>query len=482
VANTPITYRDHLSVLLVSLNRVISGYIRGQLLLSLIIAALVGAGMWLLGVPNPLFLAVVAFVFEFVPMVGLWIIGAVCVVVALSQGWTIALLALGYFVLASTFEADIASPRILGRAVHVHPVVSLFALLAGAEMFGLWGALFAAPAAGLAQALGRTYWAEWRAAHPREFPEDAGMVVATSDPPAGTASASASVRSARGGGMARPSRHGDERRMAELPEVETTVRDLRAAIVGCTIEGAEVLRPEVVRFTTPADFAHEIAGASVTQIDRRGKWILVRLSGERTLAIHFMLFGRLRLEPHDAPREKNLLLALTLDDGEQLRLIDRLGYARVALMPSAELEGRLGLGELGPEVLDDDFTPEALEIRLAKKRTPLKPALLDQHVVAGMGNRDADESLWRAGISPRRPAKELSHEETEHLTTAMQAVLREGIARRGTMPDLWGRRGTQMSHRDIFERAGQPCPRCGTPIERIEQSGRQTFYCPVCQG
>jgi predicted PurR-regulated permease PerM len=171
LANTPIRYRAHLRVLLASLDRVISGYIRGQVLLSLIIGALVGIGMWLLRVPNPLFLGVVAFVFEFVPMIGLWIIGAVCVVVAFSHGWITALLALGYFILASTFEADIASPRILGRAVNVHPVISLFALLAGAELFGLWGALFAAPAAGLAQALGRTYWAEWRAGHPQQFPE-----------------------------------------------------------------------------------------------------------------------------------------------------------------------------------------------------------------------------------------------------------------------------------------------------------------------
>lgn len=269
--------------------------------------------------------------------------------------------------------------------------------------------------------------------------------------------------------------------MSELPEVETAVRDLRATILGETIVGAEVVRPEVLRFATPDEFAREIAGATVRRVDRRGKWILIRLSGGRTLAIHFMLFGRLRLEPADAPREKNVLLALLLDTGEELRLIDRLGYARVALLPDAALDERLGLDTLGPEVLAEEFTPQTLELRLAKKRVPVKPALLDQHVVAGMGNRDADESLWRAQINPRRPARDLSHEEAERLATAMQDVLREGIERRGTLQDLWGRRGTQMSHRHIFERAGKPCPRCGTPIERIEQSGRQTFYCPVCQ-
>jgi predicted PurR-regulated permease PerM len=148
-----------------------TGYIRGQMLLSFLIAALVGIGMWLLGVPHPLFLAAVAFVFECVPVVGFWIMGAVCVIMALTQGWSTALFALGYFVIASNIEANIAAPRILGRAVHVHPVVSLLALLAGAEAFGLWGALFAAPAIGIAQALLSAEWTGWRETHPREFPE-----------------------------------------------------------------------------------------------------------------------------------------------------------------------------------------------------------------------------------------------------------------------------------------------------------------------
>jgi formamidopyrimidine-DNA glycosylase len=132
-------------------------------------------------------------------------------------------------------------------------------------------------------------------------------------------------------------------------------------------------------------------------------------------------------------------------------------------------------------VLDEDFTPKTLELRLARTRIPVKPAPLGQHVVAGLGNRYADESLWRAQVNPRRPARNLSHEENERLAKAIRSVLQEGIERRGTMPDLWGRRGTRMSHRQIFERAGKPCPRCGAPIERIEQSGRQTFFCSVCQ-
>jgi formamidopyrimidine-DNA glycosylase len=132
-----------------------------------------------------------------------------------------------------------------------------------------------------------------------------------------------------------------------------------------------------------------------------------------------MLFGRQRLEPSDATREPNLQLALTLDDAADLRLIDRLGYARAALLPNAELDSRLGLDTLGPEVLAPDFPPEVLGARLARKRIPIKPALLDQHVVAGRGNRDADESLWRAGIDPRRPAGSLADDELQRLTAAI---------------------------------------------------------------
>ncbi len=269
--------------------------------------------------------------------------------------------------------------------------------------------------------------------------------------------------------------------MSEVPEVEIAVQDLRASIVGREIEGAEVLAPSVLRFGTPDEFARTIMGRRVEDVRRRAKWILIALEGDITLAIHFMLFGYLRLVPDGAPRAANTMLSLPLNGGEELRLLDRLGYARVALMPTAQVFARLGLAELGPEVLDEGFSPETLEERLRRKRVPIKPALLDQHVVAGLGNRDADESLWRAQIGPQRGAGTLSHEEAARLTDAMRGVLREGIARRGSMRDLWGRRGESLSHLDVFEREGEPCPRCGGRVARIRQNGRNTFYCPACQ-
>lgn len=271
--------------------------------------------------------------------------------------------------------------------------------------------------------------------------------------------------------------------MAEVPEVEVAVQDLRASVVGRVIERAEVLAPSVLRFGTPEEFARTIMGRRVEGVRRRAKWVLMALEGDYTLAIHFMLFGYLRLVPDGSPRAAHTMLVLFLggDGDEELCLLDRLGYARVALAPTAELDARLGLATLGPEVLAGNFAPETLEDRLRRKRIPIKPALLDQHVVAGLGNRDADESLWRAGIGPQRPAGTLSHDEAERLTRAMRDVLHEGIARRGSMRDLRGRRGESLRHLDVFEREGEPCPRCGGVVTRIRQNGRNTFYCPACQ-
>jgi predicted PurR-regulated permease PerM len=172
--NTPLSHRRNVSFFVQSLDRVMGGYIRGQLLLCLAIAILIGFGMWVIGVPFPLVLAVLAFVLEFIPMIGLWLVGALCVLVAFSQGWQMALLALGVAVVASVIEGNILSPRLLGHAVGVHPLVSLFALLAFAELFGLWGALFAAPVVGFAQALATAFWRQWRSNHPEQYPQDAG--------------------------------------------------------------------------------------------------------------------------------------------------------------------------------------------------------------------------------------------------------------------------------------------------------------------
>jgi predicted PurR-regulated permease PerM len=171
--NTPVTHRRNVSFFIQSLDRVMGGYIRGQLLLCLAISVMIAVFMAIIRVPFWPILAVLAFIFEFIPMIGLWLVGAVCVLAALSVGWQTAVLALILVIVASIIEGNILSPRLLGHAVGVHPLVSLFFLLAFAEIFGLWGALFAAPVAGFGQAIGTAFWRQWRSNHPEQYPEDA---------------------------------------------------------------------------------------------------------------------------------------------------------------------------------------------------------------------------------------------------------------------------------------------------------------------
>lgn len=269
--------------------------------------------------------------------------------------------------------------------------------------------------------------------------------------------------------------------MAEVPEVETIVRDLRAAVVGRRIDGAHVLRPEAIRFPAPDAFERLMAGRIVEDATRRAKHILMPVSGGLTLAIHCMLWGTLRLHERGAARPSATLVVWTLDRHAELWLLDTLGYARAALAPSDELARRLDLDSLGPEALDADFGPAVLTSRLARRRAPIKTVLLNQKVLAGLGNRDADESLWQAGIDPRRPAGGLTPAELERLTLAIQVVLDEGIRLRGTQRDLFGVPGKALHRRNIFERAGRPCPRCGTRIHHARIGARNTYWCPRCQ-
>jgi predicted PurR-regulated permease PerM len=170
--NAPMIQRERTHFLLDTLERVIGGYIRGQLIMSSTVGLLVGVGMTILQVPYGVLLGVVAFILEFVPIIGTILSGVLCVLIALSKGWVIALVVLIYFVVVHVVEGDILAPRIVGRAVGVHPAVSLFALLAGAELFGIWGAVLGSPLAGLIQAVLVTVWQDWRSNHPEQFPEE----------------------------------------------------------------------------------------------------------------------------------------------------------------------------------------------------------------------------------------------------------------------------------------------------------------------
>jgi formamidopyrimidine-DNA glycosylase len=269
--------------------------------------------------------------------------------------------------------------------------------------------------------------------------------------------------------------------MAEVPEVEIFARDMAELVVGRTIAGVTVLNPAALRFPEPPAFAALLDGRRFEAVERRAKFIVCHMSGGVTLAMHMMLHGTLRLFPADTPPEPQTMLIYALGDGEDLQLRDRDGFARAAAGPHEELAARLKLGELGPEMLDPAFGPDGLLARLGRRRSKMKVALVDQKILAGLGSRDADESLWQAMINPLRPANTLTAEEAARLLPEVRAVLDEGIALRGTMPDLRGKQGAATQRRKVYGRAGEPCLRCGTPIERTWLGQLMTHWCPRCQ-
>src|SRR5712692_4668613 len=273
--------------------------------------------------------------------------------------------------------------------------------------------------------------------------------------------------------------------MPELPEVETLRRDALAHLLGRRVADVTLLAPEVVRTPAPDAFRAELTGATFTGARRRAKYLLLDLDDERVLALQLALFGQLLLRPADAACEPDTLLLLGLEGGDTVHLLDRSGYTRVYLVPAADLDATLKLDELGPEPLSAEFTPELLGARLGGRRARLKGLLLDQRVLAGLGNIYVDEALWRARLHPGRPANSLSAAELHALHAAIRSVLEESIANRGTTfhtyRDLLGEKGQHQDALAVFHRQGEPCPRCGTPIARVTLASRDTHLCPRCQ-
>jgi formamidopyrimidine-DNA glycosylase len=269
--------------------------------------------------------------------------------------------------------------------------------------------------------------------------------------------------------------------MPELPEVETLARELRRALVGRSIVGVEVRWPRTVTAPDPETFARRLVGRRIQEIQRRGKWLLLGLDEGDWLLVHLRMSGRLAVESADAPEDPYTRVVLHLDDGHRLRFSDPRKFGRMALTACPEE----WLGDLGPEPLD--LTPEQLAEMLQGRRVRLKSLLTDQHFLAGLGNIYTDEVLWRADLHPLRCADTLTPGEVTRLHRAIQQVLEEAIARRGTtlpdqryvLPD--GRPGEFAAHLAVYGREGYPCPRCGAPIARTRVGGRSARFCPQCQ-
>ena len=280
--------------------------------------------------------------------------------------------------------------------------------------------------------------------------------------------------------------------MPELPEVETVARDLRGLVVGATISGATCSWARTLRTLDPATIGTALAGRRILGVGRRGKQLVVDLSGPAILTIHLKMTGQLFVVPAAAAGDRFVRLAIAFDDGREMRFRDIRKFGRVGLYEvdpatgEAVLEpgGAAVFAGTGPEPLDDAFTVRAFRRRIRGRRGRLKPLLLDQSFIAGVGNIYADEALWAARLHPLRSASTLRPADERRLYESVRRILAEAIVRRGSSVDDYTAPegdGSMQEHLLVYQRAGQPCLRCGRPVRRIVIGARATHFCSWCQ-
>lgn len=274
--------------------------------------------------------------------------------------------------------------------------------------------------------------------------------------------------------------------MPELPEVQTIVDALTlAGVPGNRIQSASVYWPKTIATCTPQSFCRHIKNKTIRTITRRAKFILFGLDAGTCLAVHLRMTGRFDLAEHSAPRTRHIHVVLYLDDGRCLMFHDTRKFGRFYLTQDLSLL----TGALGPEPLSSRFTAKVLAQMLAGRRRQIKPLLLDQTFLAGLGNIYVDEALWAACIHPQRAAHTLDWGQVKALHRAIRSVLRQGIRNAGTSmgrglgnyAGLQNARGRNSRYLKVFRRAEQPCFRCGNKIERLLVGQRGTYICKRCQ-
>lgn len=274
--------------------------------------------------------------------------------------------------------------------------------------------------------------------------------------------------------------------MPELPEVETVARNLReSGLVGRVVIDVIVRWPRTVDRPSVEELRVRLRGQEIQAIGRRGKFLILSLSAGDSLLVHLRMTGKFLVASAAEPLDGHVHVILALDDGRQLRYHDTRKFGRVYLVDEpAEVIGRLG-----PEPIAADFTAEDLEAMLTQRRRQLKPLLLDQTFLAGLGNIYVNEALWLAGLHPERRSNTLSSDEVNALHEAMRTVLQKGIDNLGTtlgdgISNFYGAGGAPGRNQEelfVHGREGAPCPRCGTSIRRLIVGQRSTYVCPLCQ-
>lgn len=273
--------------------------------------------------------------------------------------------------------------------------------------------------------------------------------------------------------------------MPELPEVETIRISLQDKLKGKTFVGVEVFLDKMVKGIGLEKLETTLNGKKIIRIDRRGKYLIIHLTGGLAMIIHLRMTGQLLYCLPEQEKAKHTHVVFHLSDMKQLRFVDQRQFGKVQVVRLKELENVSGLKNLGIEPLSKDFTREFFKKALRNKRSKIKPLLLDQTFIAGIGNIYADEALFRAMINPERVASALNPREVSRLYVVIKEVLQEGIENNGTSIkdyiDGDGKKGTNQSNLRVYGRDGQPCVKCGIIIQRKTIGGRSSHFCPKCQ-
>lgn len=272
--------------------------------------------------------------------------------------------------------------------------------------------------------------------------------------------------------------------MPELPEVEQAARTLGEQVVGATFDGSvRCSWGRTIDSYAPSVIGARLADVKITGWRRRAKWILLSLSSTDTFVAHLRMTGRFvvcQRDDADIPQQR---VAFGLRDGREIRFVDQRKFGRIFVMDPSQL-AELDAAH-GPEPLDDALTATRLFARLQQTQRAIKPVLLDQSVIAGVGNIYADESLWRSQIHPLTPASRLTFAQVELVLQSIRTVLRQALTNGGSTlrdyRDSYGAKGTQQDNFQAYDRTGQPCYRCGTPIVKTVVAQRGTHFCLVCQ-
>jgi len=286
--------------------------------------------------------------------------------------------------------------------------------------------------------------------------------------------------------------------MPELPEVETVRRGLSKLIIGKVVKSETHDTPKGFP-NTAADVQQFLIGASITDVRRRAKVLIIDLSNDYSLLVHLKMTGQLVFvgderfgagHPNDSLvnelPDKSTRVTLVFEDGSQLYFNDQRKFGWLKLLPKIEIPNLPFMQKVGPEPLEKDFTAQQFTERFKRRaKTNIKAAILDQSVVAGVGNIYADESLWGAKIHPQRLVSSITKKEFETLYHELREVMNLAIEKGGssnhTYVNAEGKKGSYMDFARVFRREGLPCPRCGTTIEKMRVAGRGTHICPFCQ-